>query len=177
MLSPLEIRKKEFRKGFRGYDERQVDNFVEQVANTLDDLLREKDLLERKLHQSEERQQKYQELEEALKSTIVMAQKNAQDLKENTDKEIRVMMQDAQQRAEIILQQAEEEAKKKITNAEERVKEILEAHRQLQKQAQVFRTQFRTFLETQLELLEADCQSSPDENYQQQSDTRQEQAG
>jgi len=178
LLSPLEIRKKEFKKGFRGYDERQVDNFVEQVATALDDLLREKDLLEKKLHQSEERQQKYHELEEALKSTIVMAQKNAQDLKENTDKEIRVMMQDAQQRAEIILQQAEEEAKKSITNAEERVKEILETHRQLQKQAQVFRTQFRTFLETQLELLEADCQLSSNEDYQQQqSDTQQEQAG
>lgn len=156
MLSPLDIRKKEFRKGFRGYDERQVDNFIEEVANSLEDLLKENDQLQRKITESEERQQKYRELEEALKSTMVMAQKNAQDLKENADKEIKLLMQDAHQRAEILIQQAEEEAKKKIEKAEERVKEIMEAYRQLQKQANVFKTQFRTFLETQLELLSAD---------------------
>lgn len=174
MLSPLDIRKKEFRKSFRGYDERQVDNFLEQVASTLEDVLRDKDLLERKLQQSEEREQKYRELEEALKNTMVMAQKNAQDLKENTDKEIRLMIMDAQQRSEMIIQQAEEEAKKKIADAEERVQEILEAYRQLQKQAQVFRTQFRTFLETQLELLEAEGYNNEEENNERE---QQEQAG
>lgn len=174
MLTPLDIRQKEFKKGFRGYDERQVEKFAEEVASSMEDLLRENEQLQGKLQQCKEHQQKYQDLEEALKSTIVMAEKNAQDLKENTDKEIRVMMQDAHQRAEVIIQQAEDKAKDIIAEAEERVKEIMEAHRQLQKQAQVFRTQFRTFLETQLELLATDEQQ---ENQDDSQEDGQEQAG
>ncbi|MEG6616462.1 DivIVA domain-containing protein [Peptococcaceae bacterium 1198_IL3148] len=166
MLSPLDIRQKEFRKGFRGYDERQVDNFMEEVATTIEDLLKENDQLRRKIVESEERQQKYQELEVALKDTMVLAQKNAQDLKENADKEIKLLMQDAHQRAELLLQQAEEQAKKKVEQAEEQVKEIMEAYRQLQKQANVFKTQFRTFLETQLELLTAEPQVNEPEEEQ-----------
>lgn len=161
MLSPLDIRKQEFKKALRGYNEEQVDDFLEDVAATLDDILRTQDLLQKKLQQSEQHQQKYHELEDALKSTIVMAQKNAQDLKENTDQEIRVMMLDAQQRAEILLQQAEEEAKQMILQAEEQVKETLETHQELKKQAQVFRAQFRNFLETQLELLAMDAVFKP----------------
>jgi cell division initiation protein len=156
MLSPLDIRQKEFRKGFRGYEERQVDNFMDEVANSIEDLLKENDQLRTKLVEAEERQQKYRELEEALKDTMVMAQKNAQDLKENADKEIKLLMQDAHQRAEILLQQAEDEANKKVDQAEQRVREVMEAYRQLQKQANVFKTQFRTFLQTQLELLSAE---------------------
>ncbi len=153
MLTPLDIRQKEFKKGFRGYDEREVNSFIDEVADTVETLIQENHRLQEKLADSESKHEEYRQLEEVLKNTMVMAQKNAQELKENTDKEIQVMMRDACQRAEKIMQDAEEESKRKIREAEEKVKEIMEQYRQLQKQAQVFRAQMRTFLETQLDLL------------------------
>ncbi|MBM7855245.1 cell division initiation protein [Desulfohalotomaculum tongense] len=158
MLTPLDIRQKEFKKSFRGYDERQVDKFLEEAADTVEDLLKENERLKKNLAECESRHQQYRQLEEAIKETMVMAQKNAQELKENTDKEIKVLMQDAYQRSEKIIQDAEEEGKKKIAAAQAKVQEIMEEYREIQKQAQVFRAQFRTFLETQLELLAAEDQ-------------------
>ncbi|MBO8136657.1 MAG: DivIVA domain-containing protein [Desulfotomaculum sp.] len=153
MLTPLDIRQKEFKKSFRGYDERQVDKFLQEVADTLEDLLKENEQLQKKLTECENRHEQYRELEQAIKDTMVMAQKNAQELKENADKEIKIMMQDAYQRSEKIIRDAEEEGKRKIAQAEARVQEIMEKYREIQKQAQVFRAKFKTFLETQLELL------------------------
>ncbi len=161
MLTPLDIRQKEFKKGFRGYDEREIDNFIEEVADTVERLLQENHLLKEKLKQSEERHAQYRELEEVLKNTMIMAQKNAQELKENTDKEIQVMMKDAYQRAEKIMQDAELESKRMIAEAEEKVKELMEQCRQIQKQTLVYRTQLRSFLEAQLDLLNSEENSHP----------------
>ena len=110
MLTPLDIRQKEFKKGFRGYDEREVNSFIDEVADTVETLIQENHRLQEKLADSESKHEEYRQLEEVLKNTMVMAQKNAQELKENTDKEIQVMMRDACQRAEKIMQDAEEES-------------------------------------------------------------------
>lgn len=159
MLTPLDIRQAEFKKGFRGYDERQVDKFLEEVANAMEDILRQNHHLQQSLADSESRHEKYRDIEEAIKTTMIMAQKNAQDLKENADKEIQVMIRDAMQRAEVIIQEAEKESKKKIADAEAQVQEVNEKYREMQKQAKAFRTQFRTFLEVQLDLLGKDEQA------------------
>ncbi|WP_051688056.1 DivIVA domain-containing protein [Desulfofalx alkaliphila] len=153
MLTPLDIRQMEFKKNFRGYDERQVDKFMEEVADAMEELLRQNHHLQQSLADSETRHEKYRDIEEAIKNTLVIAQKNAQDMKETADKEIKVMMRDAMQRAENIIQQAEEEGKKIIADAQAQAEEIEKKYREIQKQAEVFRTQFRTFLEVQLDLI------------------------
>ena len=141
-ITPLDIRQREFDKGFRGYDVRQVDKFKEEVAAALEDLLRENDNLKQKLADCEKQQKKYREIEEVLKKTMVMAQKQADELKKTTDKEIKVLMQQAYQRSEEIIQNAEKEAKK-----------IMEEYKSLQKQTLMFKTKFKVLLEAHLDLL------------------------
>ncbi|MFQ5630060.1 MAG: DivIVA domain-containing protein, partial [bacterium] len=43
-LTPLDIKKQEFKKNLRGYDPIEVDAFLEMVANEFESLLREKNL-------------------------------------------------------------------------------------------------------------------------------------
>ena len=152
-ITPLDIRQKEFNRSFRGYNERQVDKFKEEVASALEELLRENDKLKQKLAECEEQQKRYREIEEVLKNTMVMAQKQAQELKKATDKEIKLMMQDAHQRSEKIIQEAELKARKKITDAKKQVEEIMEEYAALQKQFQAFKIKFKALLEAQLEAL------------------------
>lgn len=45
VLTPFEIHRKEFRRVFRGYDEQEVDEFLDRVANTLEQLCRENEEL------------------------------------------------------------------------------------------------------------------------------------
>ena len=40
-LTPLDIRNKEFRHGFRGYDAEDVDEFLDQINHDYEALLRE----------------------------------------------------------------------------------------------------------------------------------------
>lgn len=153
MMDPLEIRQKEFKKSLWGYNREQVKDFIEEVASAVEDLLLKQHLLKEKLSESENRYERYRELEEALKNALVMAQKNAQDLKESAVKENEMIIQNAHQQAAIIIQQAEKKGEEMIAEAKEKVKEIIREYQELYKQIQAFRVHFRAFLNAQLDML------------------------
>ena len=48
-LSPLDIHNKEFTRGFRGYNEDEVNEFLEQIIKDYELILKEKKELEEKL--------------------------------------------------------------------------------------------------------------------------------
>ena len=48
-LTPLDIHNKEFSKGFRGYNEDEVNEFLDQIMKDLEILTKEKKELETKL--------------------------------------------------------------------------------------------------------------------------------
>ena len=45
MLTPLDIHNKEFKRSFRGYNEDEIDDFLDQVVNDYEKLFRENDNL------------------------------------------------------------------------------------------------------------------------------------
>lgn len=45
VVTPFDIHRKEFRRVFRGYDEQEVDEFLDRLANTLEKLYRENEEL------------------------------------------------------------------------------------------------------------------------------------
>ena len=48
-LTPLDIHNKEFGRGFRGYDEDQVNEFLDQIIKDYELVIREKKLWKKKL--------------------------------------------------------------------------------------------------------------------------------
>ena len=54
-LTPLDIHNKEFSKGFRGYDEDEVNEFLDQVIKDYEMVIREKKELEERLNDLTER--------------------------------------------------------------------------------------------------------------------------
>ncbi len=176
MLTPLEIRKKEFRRCFRGYDEQEVDAFLDQVIVTVEELIKENARLQDLVERSEQNIARYQEIEDALKQTMVFAQKNAQELKHNVEKEAEVILQEAhaqagqitrdaartaeqtiaeaERRAEELLRRAHQQAEHSLEEAHRRVDQLLREYQEIEKQVKVFRAKFRSFLEAQLALLD-----------------------
>ena len=110
MLTPLDIQKKEFRRTFRGYSEEEVDSFLDQVTQDYENLLREIQVLQEKIAQTEQNIARYREIEEAIKNTMVMAQKNADELRQNTEKEAGVILDRARIEADQLAREAEQEA-------------------------------------------------------------------
>lgn len=54
-LTPLDIHNKEFTRGFRGYDEDEVNEFLDQVIKDYEIVIRQKKELEREVNQLNER--------------------------------------------------------------------------------------------------------------------------
>lgn len=167
VLTPLDIQKKEFRRAFRGYSEEEVDTFLDRITTDYEGLYRENQELKEKIMQSEQNMARYREMEDVLKNTVIMAQKNSEELRQNTEKEARLLMdrarveadqllREAEQEALAVLQDAERRSTEMVTVAEGRVRLILEEYHRLEREAQVFRMRFRSLLEAQIRLLDGE---------------------
>lgn len=144
-LTPLDISKVEFTKSFRGYSEEEVDDFLEKVVKDYEELYRENLELKEQVEREARNLDKYKNLEETLKNTLVLAQKAAEDNKLNSARE-----------AENIVNEAKNKAQSIILEANNEVKELQRQFSDLQRQLLLFRTKHRSLLNAQLELLKDD---------------------
>ena len=144
-LTPLDIRNKKFRRSLRGYDEAEVDDFLEQVVREMDRLLKDNASLREQVETLGAKLEQYQKLEDTLHNTLVVAQQAADELKANAHRQAELTMAEARQRAERI-----------ITEAEGQVDAARQALETLVRRARVFQQQLRGMLTAQLELLDAE---------------------
>jgi len=141
-LTPLDIHNKEFSRSFRGYDEDQVNEFLDQVIKDYEALIRENKEMQNQALTLQERLDHFANIEETLSKTIIVAQEAADEVKNNSKKE-----------AQLILKEAEKNADRIINEALGRSRKVAVEIEELKKQASIYRTRFRTLLEAQLELL------------------------
>ncbi len=141
-LTPLDIHNKEFSRSFRGYDEDDVNEFLDQVIKDYEGMIRENKDLQSQVLTLQERLDHFSNIEETLSKTIIVAQEAADEVKNNSKKE-----------AQLILKEAEKNADRIINEALARSRKIAIEIEELKKQASIYRTRFRTLLEAQLELL------------------------
>lgn len=144
-LTPLDIHNKEFSKGFRGYDEDEVNEFLDQVIKDYEMIIREKKELEERLSDQSERLGHFSNIEETLNKSIVIAQEAAEDVKQNAQKEAKLIIREAEKNADRIVNEALSKARKIALEIEE-----------LKKQSKVFRNRFKMLIEAQLDLLSND---------------------
>ena len=142
MLTPIDIHNKEFKRSFRGYNEDEIDDFLDRVGNDYEKLYRENRQFQENIDRLEKELARFQRLETTLHETLVVAQKTAEEVKLN-----------AQREKENIITAAQLEAEKMVTAAASQVKEITAQYQQLEQRKQTFSTKLRNILVTELELL------------------------
>ncbi len=141
----MDIQNKEFERAFRGYEIEDVDDFLDQVAKDLEELIRENSELKEQVLQLQEKNKNYQKLEGTMHNAIVVAQETAEEVKQNARRE-----------SDLIKREAEREAKQIIEDARYRSSRIMSEQEELFKQAQLFKMRFRSFIEAQLANLESE---------------------
>lgn len=141
-LTPLDIHNKEFTRSFRGYDEDQVNEFLDQVIKDYEALIRENKDYQNQTIALQERLDHFMNIEDSLSKTIIVAQEAADEVRNNAKKE-----------AQLILKEAEKNADRIINESLTRSRKVALEIEELKKQASIYRTRFRTLLEAQLELL------------------------
>lgn len=144
-LTPLDIHNKEFSRGFRGYVEDEVNEFLDQVIKDYEAVLREKKELFDRVTALDERLDYFNKIEETLNKSILVAQESAEEVRRNAQKE-----------AQLIIKEAEKNADRIINDALAKSRKIMIENEELKKQASVYRTRLKMLVEAQLDMLESD---------------------
>lgn len=144
MITPMDIRNKEFKKGFKGYREDEVDEFLDKVIADYEKIYRENGELKDRVSIDNERIESYNSMEKSLQNTLLIAQTTAEDIVAN-----------ARKKSEMIIKEAEEQGRKIIEEANSNIIKVNKDYEELKKEVQVFKTRFRTLLESELESLNA----------------------
>jgi cell division initiation protein len=116
-ITPLEMRQTSFASGWRGYSREAVRAFLVDASESYELSLRENERLKQDIERLQASIRQYQDLESGLKSTLVHAQKVADDVRANATLEAERLVKEAQGRAELMMMAAQnrvEDAQREI---------------------------------------------------------------
>ena len=142
-LSGVEIQIKDFSKSLRGYDIKEVRDFLDQVARQFEQLAYENKSMKDKVREKELTILGFSDEKTMLKNTMVTAKKVTDDIKQDATKEATQIMTQAKLKADALLKQAQQNLKVAIDEV-----------KRVKKQKQELSFQIRTTLEAHLKLLD-----------------------
>jgi len=142
-VTPLDIRKQTFKKGMRGYETGEVQAFLEMVAKEFEELARENAALLERMAGLDAQIEDYRKMEKALRETMLAAQQTTEGIKENARAEADLLLREAQHKADGI-----------VAEARHRAQGLQRDVSVLEQQRNAFIAQFKSLVESQLNLLE-----------------------
>lgn len=145
-LTPLDIHNKEFGRGFRGYNETEVDEFLDQVVKEFEALIRENGALKDRLDDLEQTLERYRTIEDSLNKTLLLAQQAAEEVRVNGERE-----------GEVIKERALMEAQRIVDEARSQAKQAVDDYAEMRRESEIFRLRMKTMLEAQLEIFEEEA--------------------
>lgn len=80
-LTALDIKDKTFKLKFRGYDEEEVNEFLDIVVDDYEDLVRRNHEQENRIKDLEDKLAYFDEMKESLSQSVILAQETAEKLK------------------------------------------------------------------------------------------------
>jgi len=107
-ISPIEIRQQEFTKKMRGYDPDEVQNFLESLAEELDNLNVENESLRNKVETLTDQINEFKKIEKNLQDTLLSAQESSTKSLDATKKQTSLMIREAELKASQIIEKARE---------------------------------------------------------------------
>jgi cell division initiation protein len=143
-LTPLDIQQQRFRTGFRGYDAKEVEAFLEQAANACEDLQRENLRLTDELKKMQGEKEEYRRREGTFKRALLHSQKVLDQMQEN-----------ARRQADVIVAEAQAKADKLLQHAQHRMAQLQEAIADLKRQRVQVEAEITFVIESHRRLLEA----------------------
>lgn len=152
-LTPLDIHNKEFHVRLRGYDQDEVNDFLDQIIKDYEIALKQNEKLQNELDQSLEKLKYFNDLKDSLNQSIIVAQEAADKVKANSQKEAEIINKEAQKQGQDIIEQANDKAKNIVEEASAKAKRLAVETDDLRKQARIFRQKLQVMMESQLEVV------------------------
>lgn len=142
-ITPIDIQHKTFKKALQGYDRTEVDQFLDEIIETLEDDAQHRAALEAEIADLRERISHFKAMEESLQNTLVLAQRTADEVKASAHKE-----------ADLIREQARLAAEREIANYNDAISDVRRSHQSTVEDAEKAKSELRGLLMTHLALLD-----------------------
>ncbi|MBT3254242.1 MAG: DivIVA domain-containing protein [Candidatus Marinimicrobia bacterium] len=151
-LTPQDIRDQEFKQSPLGYSKDQVNEFLEELADELETLIRESNEIHVENKEARLALTTYMNVEDSLKETLLLAQKTAQETLKN-----------AQNEADTVLRKANTEKEALLFTAHQDIAQIQNDIRKLQAQRDSMLIKLTSSLRSNLEVLEEEFSNKDDQ--------------
>ena len=139
-LTPMDINNKEFKRGLRGYNPEEVDEFLDEVIENYEQLYKDNSKLKEKVTLANEQIEHYKKIETTIQNTLLLAQNAADQAKTSAEKE-----------ADMVIKNANETAQRILDKAHNDVLELNDEYEKMKQEFIKFRAKFRNFMNTQLQ--------------------------
>ena len=123
-LAPAEIRHVSFGRSLVGYRASAVDALLADVVESFEEVWRERADLRELVHELESDLQRYRDLEALLRTTLVSAERSAQELREHARRESELLVSEAHAEARAITRAAVAERERVLADSA-RVRAVL----------------------------------------------------
>jgi cell division initiation protein len=142
-ITVIDIQHKTFKKALQGYDRAEVDQFLDELIETLEDEAQVRAALEAEIADLKERISHFKAMEESLQNTLLLAQRTADEVKANAHKE-----------ADLIKAEARVAAEREIAELGDKTAEARREYQRAIETAEKARSELRSLLLTHLSLLD-----------------------
>ncbi len=141
-ITPIDIRKQEFRRTIRGLDADEVETFLAMVADEMEHLIGEAQQARSETTSLKERLSEYQQMEATMRETLVTVQRVAEEKRDAARRE-----------AEMILKEAEVRASQWIEEAHRSIREVKRELAKLRGMRDSYVARLRMLIQAQLDML------------------------
>ena len=142
-ITPLDVRKQEFRKAVRGFDCDEVRAFLSTLADEYETVLVDNKQIRELIMEQEDKIHEYQGMERNLRDTLMTAERVMKETRENASKKGELIVQDAEMQAQRILEECR-------LRTEELRREIIG----LRKEKENYLARFKSLAQAQIQFVE-----------------------
>ncbi len=142
-ITAVDIQHKTFKRKLQGYDPTDVDQFLDEVIEVLEDDAHQRAALQAEIADLKERISHFKAMEESLQNTLILAQRTADETKASAHKE-----------ADLIREQARVAADREVAHHSDAISEVRREHQRAIESCEKAKSEFRSLLMTHLALLD-----------------------
>jgi cell division initiation protein len=149
-ITVVDIQHRTFKRALQGYDRTDVDQFLDEIIESLEDEATVRAALEAEIADLKERISHFKAMEESLQSTLLLAQRTADEVKAAAHKE-----------ADLIKQEARLQSEREIGALNERVEEARREFQRMADIAEKAKSEIRSLLLSHLSLIDRTPYTTP----------------
>lgn len=142
-ITPMDIEQQEFSRSFRGYSEEEVDDFLDKIVKDYEELINENVRLNEEIEKMQEKLKEFSQIEETLRSSLLNAQRSAEEMRGRVENEAKVIIAKAETEAKAL--------KHRILQSEDLMKNEID---HLRRYKFVFKEKFKSMLNLYLRMIE-----------------------